>query len=70
MNYLVGAAFIVAGIVVVLFGDRTVQSPEKGGVIAKVLAWPQGQAAWMKYLIGAAVIGVGIWFIVFGAGKL
>ena len=70
MNYLVGAGFIVAGIVVVLFGDRTVQSPEKGGVISKALAWPQGQAAWMKFLIGAAIIGVGIWFILFGAGKL
>lgn len=67
MSFLVGACLIAAGIVVILLGDRTVQSPDRGGATHRVFAWPPRRAPWMKYLFGAAIIGVGIWFFTFGA---
>ena len=70
MNYLVGACLIAVGLVVALFGDRTVQAPEKGGIVSKLFAWPKSQVSYMKWPMGAAIAGIGIWFILYGADKL
>ena len=64
MNYLVGLAFIAVAIIVMLFGERTVQA--KGGVVLKVFSWPRSRASQTKWAIAAAFAGVGLWFIFVG----
>jgi len=64
MNYLVGFAFLVAAVVVGLFGDRSVQ--EQGGAVLRVFSWPKGRASLVKWPIAAALAAVGVWFLLRG----
>jgi threonine/homoserine/homoserine lactone efflux protein len=53
-----GVGLVVAGVVIALFGDKTVT--EDGGFISKMIRWPTGRAKWLKVAIGLALIYAGV----------
>jgi len=59
----IGIAMIVFGVVVALFGDRTVQAKEKDGFITRLVSTPQWWIRIIKWPIGLVSIAMGIWIL-------
>ena len=54
----IGIVLIAAGVLVALFGDRTVSKNQ--GFVGKLFAWPVGRAKWLKIPMGLALIYAGV----------
>ncbi|MES2483604.1 MAG: hypothetical protein V4609_16575 [Pseudomonadota bacterium] len=64
MHYALGLGFIIAAIVVAIWGDKPVQ--EKGGIVLKTFSWPKSRASELKFPIAVVLAGVGIWLLASG----
>lgn len=61
MLRIIGICLIVAGVVVAIYGDKTVRV--RHGKIGKIFAWPAGRARRLKLIIGVALIYAGLMFV-------
>jgi hypothetical protein len=67
MGYVAGAALVILGVLIILFGDMNVG--KGGGVVTRTLSMPSVNAKFLKW--GAAILCV--WFgaaLLFGGGHL
>ena len=59
MAYVIGTVFVVLGLVIIAFGDRTVQ--EKGGIVLKIFsARPRSGIHLVKWAFGLTCIWFGL----------
>jgi hypothetical protein len=64
VHYALGLGFIIAAVVIAVWGDKTVK--EKGGIVLKTFSWPKSSAFQLKLPIAAVLAGVGVWFLTSG----
>ena len=67
MNSLLGVILVIAGLVVVIYGDKNTN--KDGGVILKTVSMPRLNAIVLKWAIGLLLIWFGLGFL-FGGLKL
>lgn len=58
----IGIGLIAAGILVVLFGDRSVGKLR--GIVGKLFTWPSGLAKQIKIFIGLALVYAGVMLLI------
>ena len=63
-NVLVGVALIVLGLVVMAFGDKTVQA--KGGIVLKMFSQPRPIVLVLKWIVGLGSAYFGYLFLIGG----
>lgn len=59
----IGAATVIFGTVVALFGDRTIRDSAKDGYLARLVSSPNWWVRIIKWPIGLASIAMGIWML-------
>jgi hypothetical protein len=67
MGYLAGAALVILGLIIILFGDRKVS--KNGGVITRTFSMPPLNAKVTKWGAGLLCLWIGA-ALIFGGGHL
>lgn len=67
MNYLIAVLLIVSGVLIVIYGDKTIQ--KGGGAVLKTFLMPRLNIIVLKWAIGLLCIWAGLSFL-FGEVRL